>query len=156
MHSGWLIAERRVRQRSLSYDVITVVSHITFPELYSILNHDVLVVTAASGAQFCALRKGRVGYESINFWPGQTTGMDLPIRPAGELFQTSDRSVGVVFIKCTVPEQNSDNNTVESLTRLMLPRLDMPRDPRRASRTEALKEAVCERYYSINRQQNLW
>ena len=57
---AWLIAERRVRQRSMSYDVIvTVVFHITFPELYSILYHDVLVVTAASDAQFvCWERAG--------------------------------------------------------------------------------------------------
>ena len=46
------------------------------------------------------------------------------MRPAGELFRTFDRSAGVVFIKCTAPEQNGDNNTGESL---MLPRPDLPR-----------------------------
>ena len=55
--------------------IITVVFYMTFPELYSI-HHNVLVVTAASDAQFCALGKGRVGCKSINFWPGQTTGID--------------------------------------------------------------------------------
>ena len=51
------------------------------------------------------------------------------MRPAGELFRTFDRSAGVVFIKCTAPEQNGDNNTGESITRLMLHRPDLPRDP---------------------------
>ena len=77
--------------------------------------------------------KGQGGLQVDKFLAGANYGLwqkgDPPSRPAGELFRNFDRSVGVVFIKCTAPEQNGDNNTVESLTRLMLPRLDLPRDP---------------------------